>query len=122
MSRKLILSILLCLPVWAQSSTPTPEAIVKKGGARGGQIVNTPELQAQADKLRALVDAAPKAMLERTEIKIQKPDGDWELGYPSAVTMDDKGLFYIIQRGEKADPILVVDKNGKIVRSWGKGM
>ena len=62
------------------------------------------------------------AALERTRIKIQSPGSGWELAYPSAVTMDDEGLFYILQRGDKADPVLVVDKDGKIVRSWGKGM
>ena len=62
------------------------------------------------------------AALERTQIKIQSPGSGWELAYPSAVTMDDEGLFYILQRGDKADPVLVVDKDGKIVRSWGKGM
>jgi sugar lactone lactonase YvrE len=36
--------------------------------------------------------------------------------------MSKDGLLYILQRGEKADPVLVVNRDGKIVRSWGKGM
>jgi DNA-binding beta-propeller fold protein YncE len=36
--------------------------------------------------------------------------------------MDDEGLIYILHRGDKADPLLVVDSSGKIVRSWGKGL
>ena len=120
MSPKLLLSIIVCLPVWAQTETaPAPAALPAR---KGQPIVNTPELQAQAAKLRALVDAAPKAALERTQIKIQSPGSGWEIAYPSAVTMDDEGLFYILQRGDKADPVLVVDHDGKIVRSWGKGM
>src|SRR5688572_18777946 len=120
MSRKLSLLMLVCLPVWAQRATPPSSAPAPTRGGRA--IVNTPELQAQADKLKALVGAAPKLALERTQIKIQSPGAGWELAYPSAVTMDDKGLFYILQRGDKADPVLVVNKDGKIVRSWGKGM
>ena len=111
MSRKPFLLVFVCLSAWAQ---PAP--------GRGAAIVNTPELQQQADRLKALVGAAPKLALERTQIKIQPPGAGWEIAYPSAVTMDDRGLFYILQRGDKADPILVVNKEGKIVRSWGKGM
>jgi DNA-binding beta-propeller fold protein YncE len=31
-------------------------------------------------------------------------------------------MFYVLHRGEKADPLLVVNRDGKIVRSWGKGL
>src|SRR6476646_6629737 len=120
MSPKLLLSIFVCLPVWAQTETaPAPAALPAR---KGQPIVNTPELQAQAAKLRALVDAAPKAALERTQIKIQPSGSGWEIGYPSAVTLDEEALFYMRQRGDKAEPVLGVDHDGKIVRSWGKGM
>jgi streptogramin lyase len=36
--------------------------------------------------------------------------------------MDSAGLIYVLQRGEKADPVLVIDRDGKVVRSWGKGL
>jgi len=118
MLRTLFLLILICLLVWGQEAT-TPNPAPARGQR---QIVNTPELQAQAAALRALVDQAPKLALERTQIKIQAPGPDWELGYPSAVTMDAKGAIYVLQRGEKADPVLVLNREGKIIRSWGKGM
>ena len=79
-------------------------------------------MEAQAAKLRALVDKAPKLALERTQIKIQAPAPDWEIGYPSSVVMDEKGTIYVLQRGEKADPVLALNREGKILRSWGKGM
>jgi DNA-binding beta-propeller fold protein YncE len=103
MSRKSLLLCLTCLPVW-------------------GQNANTPALEAQAAALRALVAQAPTLALERTQIKIQAPGAGWELGYPSAVTMDEAGTIYALQRGEKADPVLVLNRDGKIIRSWGKGM
>jgi DNA-binding beta-propeller fold protein YncE len=40
----------------------------------------------------------------------------------SWVAADRNGLVYLLQRGDKADPVIVVDKTGRIVRSWGKGM
>jgi DNA-binding beta-propeller fold protein YncE len=36
--------------------------------------------------------------------------------------MGRDGLIYVLQRGEKADPVLVVDAAGRVVRSWGAGM
>jgi DNA-binding beta-propeller fold protein YncE len=93
----------VCLPIWAQTA-------------------NAPDLEAQAAALRALVEPAPKSKLERTQIKLQPPSAGWEIAYPSAVTMDDAGTIYILHRGDKADPVLAVDRDGKIVRSWGKGL
>src|SRR5437867_845142 len=86
------------------------------------QNAGTPNLEAQAAALRILVEKAPKLPLERTQIKIQAPAAGWEIGYPSSVTMDAAGAIYVLQRGEKADPVLVLDRDGKIIRSWGKGM
>ena len=40
----------------------------------------------------------------------------------SWVALDGKGTVYLLQRGEKADPVLAVDHEGKILRSWGKGL
>ena len=46
----------------------------------------------------------------------------WSLGEVSAVAIDSKGELYVLQRGKKADPILVFDAKGKFLRSWGKGL
>src|SRR5262245_33755750 len=103
MRRNLVWLSLTCVTLWSQSA-------------------NAPNLEAQAAALRVLVDKAPKVPLERTQIKIQAPAPGWEIGYPSAVTMDAAGDIYVLQRGEKADPVLVLNREGKIIRSWGKGM
>ena len=79
-------------------------------------------LEAQAVSLRALMEHAPVLTLHRTEVKLQSPGSGGKIGYPSSVAMDKSGLLYVLQRGEKADPVLVVDQHGNIVRSWGKGM
>jgi sugar lactone lactonase YvrE len=78
--------------------------------------------EAEARTLRGLVDRAPKLPLERTRITIQAPSPAWEIGYPSAAAMAADGTLYVLQRGEKADPVLAIDRSGRIVRSWGRGM
>ena len=80
-------------------------------------MLQAQDLEAQTAALRALVAQTPKLPLQRTQIKIQA-----EIGYPSSVAMDANGAIYVLQRGENADPVLVVNRDGKIIRSWGKGM
>jgi DNA-binding beta-propeller fold protein YncE len=108
-------SLFLCLfslPVWAQNP-------------------DTAALDAQAAELRALVQQAPRLPMRRSELKIQPPDSDFGIGFPSSVAMDRNGLIYVLQRSEepgrppargKADPVIVVNREGKILRSWGKGL
>jgi DNA-binding beta-propeller fold protein YncE len=85
----------------------------------------------QVPDLRKLVAQAPRLPLERTEFVPQPPGPGWAIGYPTAVTMDAKGQIYILQRGSEpnrppvsgtADPILVFSQQGRLIRSWGKGM
>jgi DNA-binding beta-propeller fold protein YncE len=48
-------------------------------------------------------------------------NGDWESGTVSGTAVDSKGTIYEIQRGEKAEPVIVLDRNRTILRSWGRG-
>lgn len=66
--------------------------------------------------------AAPALPLVETDFAITPPSPEWELGTVSSLAFDQNGLLYLLQRGAKADPIVVVDPAGKVVRSWGKGM
>ena len=77
-----------------------------------------PDLEAQAAALRKLVEKAPQAALERKQIPIQGTT----IGYPSAVAMSDAGEISVLQRGDSADPLLVLNSDGKVLRSWGKGL
>jgi len=94
---------LFCLSAWAQSA-------------------DTAALDSQAAALKALVRQSRRLSPEKTVFKIQAPGAGWEIGYPSSVAMDGKGAIYVLQRGEKADPVLVMDRQSRILRSWGKGM
>jgi DNA-binding beta-propeller fold protein YncE len=80
------------------------------------------DLKAEAAQLRELVARTPRLQLTKTVLPVQPPAAGWEMGFPSAVAADAAGTIYILQRGEKADPVLAVDRNGRILRSWGRGM
>ena len=94
---------LVCLPVGAQSPDQA-------------------KLEAQAAELRALVEQAPRLALERTQFAIQPPGAGWALEMVSSVAVDTKGVIYLLQRGDKADPVIAVNREGRVLRSWGKGL
>lgn len=62
--------------------------------------------------------AAPRLALEAVPLMAEGT----ALGTVSSVATDRNGLIYVLQRGDKADPVIVVNREGKVVRSWGKGM
>ena len=98
--------LLLCLPLFVQNAgAPTPDARAEA-----------------AARLRAMVEAAPKLPFTATEFFVQPPNADWESGMVSWVAQDAKGNLYLLQRGEKAGPVLYVDRQGHLLRSWGKGL
>ena len=41
---------------------------------------------------------------------------------PSSVAVGPNGVFYVLQRGSDADPVVAFDAQGKVLRSWGKGL
>jgi streptogramin lyase len=40
----------------------------------------------------------------------------------SSIAVDRKGILYLLQRGDRADPVLAVSPEGRLLRSWGKGL
>jgi DNA-binding beta-propeller fold protein YncE len=87
--------LFLCLPIFAQNSgTPNQEA------------------QATATRLRTLIEASPRLPFSATEFIVQPANADWETGMVSWIALDGKGTLYLLQRGAKADPVLVVDREG----------
>ena len=79
-------------------------------------------LEAQTAELRAILQKTTKLPYERVALKPVAPQAGWEIGMVSWVASDKNGLIYLLQRGEKADPVVVMSRDGKVVRSWGKGM
>jgi hypothetical protein len=101
---------LLLAPFWLQNpNTTTPDERAK--------------MDAQNAELRAILQEAPKLPFEQGAITVIVPQQEgWALGMVSWVAADRNGLVYLLQRGDKADPVIVLDRAGKVVRSWGKGM
>lgn len=85
-----------------------------------GQVEKEAQAKAAAD-LRARIEASPKLPFIGVHFGVQATAAGWEPGFVSWVAVDDKGVIYEIQRGNKADPVLVLDREGKVLRSWGKG-
>lgn len=87
----------------------------------------TPEerarMEGQNEALRAMVQTATKLPFAPSSLTVQAPaEAGWAMGMVSWIAADRNGAIYLLQRGDKADPIIVIDGSGKVVRSWGKGM
>jgi len=88
------LALLLCAPLGAQDSA----ALFRK------TLSETPRLAVEQ------VPVAPKFLKGES------------LGTVSSVAADRNGAIYVLQRGDTADPVIVVNREGQVLRSWGKGM
>jgi streptogramin lyase len=89
-----------------------------------GAVLPTPltaQSTAYAAALREIIARAPRLSLESMPLVINPPVPGWELGMVSWLAVDRTGLTYLFHRGDKADPIVAVDGQGKVVRSWGSG-
>jgi DNA-binding beta-propeller fold protein YncE len=76
----------------------------------------------QASELRALIKRSPKLALELAPLAIRPPRPDWKAGYVSSVATDGEGHIYALHRELTADPLIVLDRDGRILRSWGRGL
>ena len=80
-------------------------------------------LDAQNAELRAMLDAGRRLPYDREPLEIRQPSTDgWAMGMVSWVAADRQGHIYLLQRGDAADPIVVVDRQGRVVRTWGRGL
>src|SRR5882724_6963387 len=89
------------------------------------QNASSPSQDARAQaaaQLRALIESSPRLPFSATDFIPQPSNADWETGMVSWVALYAKGTIYLLQRGEKADPVLVLDREGHVLRSWGKGL
>ena len=79
----------------------------------------SPADQASSDSLRALTRAAPLLQYERVVLNPSVP-----LEGISSIAADRQGNIYVIHRptAADADPVVVLDRTGRVLRSWGRGM
>src|ERR1700719_4630589 len=80
------------------------------------------EAQSQAASgLATRIESTPELPFHAEHIAARSKDPDFESGLVSSVAVSGDGLIYELQRGDKADPVLVLDTDGGIVKSWGRG-
>lgn len=91
----------------AQAAAPAPAAQPRE---------MSPEDKALNESLKSFIKSVPELGMQRDEIKVPM-----KLAMISAMAVDKAGNIYILHRPKDGDPIVVVDKSGKILRSFGKG-
>ena len=87
-------------------------------------IATAPEDTSQSSassELASRIEASPNLPFHGEHFAAQAPRGGWESGTVSSVAVGADGLIYELQRGDKSDPIVVLNADGKVLRSWGKG-
>ena len=79
-------------------------------------------LVAESVQFRSLMRSSPRLPLELTEFSISAPATGWKIEMASSVAVDRGGMIYVLQRGADAEPVIVVNREGQVLRSWGKGL
>jgi streptogramin lyase len=87
-----------------------------------GAAAEQARMDAQNAALRAVLASSPRLPLTSKALPARPRHDGWALGMVSWVTADAAGLVYLLQRGDTADPVVVLNAAGEVVRSWGKGM
>jgi hypothetical protein len=72
--------------------------------------------------LRALIAEAPRLSLERTDLRPVPPRDGWAVAMVSWIAVDRTGVICLLLRGDQADPVVAIDREGRVLRSWGKDM
>jgi len=80
------------------------------------------ELAAESARFRALMRSSSALQFKLTELRISSPQPGWKIEMASSVAVDRNGLIYVLQRGPDADPVIVMDRQGWVVQSWGRGL
>ena len=85
-----------------------------------GQVADSSDAQ-RAANLRARVEASPTLPFRGVTFEAQPLEPGWQPGAVSSVAINGKGEIYELQRGDRAQPIVVLNRQGRVLRSWGKG-
>lgn len=86
------------------------------------QVQSAEDLKAESAQFRSLMRGSPRLPLRLAVFPIEGPGPAWKMEMVSSVAIDSSGLIYLLQRGSNADPVIVVNREGRVVRSWGKGL
>jgi DNA-binding beta-propeller fold protein YncE len=86
------------------------------------QAPPNPPTAEEAARLTALIQGSSKLPWTSSPLAIQARTEGWNTDYISSVAAGRKGETYLIHRNLGEDAVVVIDKKGKILRSWGKGL
>ncbi len=88
-------------------------------------VSNPPEDPAARNTtlLLSRVEKAPLAALEPQSVPITWPShADAAVGMISSVAAGPDGVYYALHRNLDFDPVLAIDVEGNVLRSWGAGL
>lgn len=105
--------------MWALKRTGTTFLVVVTLVA---QAPAPPATDAQAEQLRTLISSSPRLRLQPAPILIQAPAAEWTTDYVSSIAAGRDGTLYVLHRNLKIDPVVAIDRQGRILRSWGGGL
>jgi L,D-peptidoglycan transpeptidase YkuD (ErfK/YbiS/YcfS/YnhG family) len=74
-----------------------------------------------ASDLASRIESTPTLPFRAQYLAARATAPNFASGMVSSVAVGRDGLIYEFQRGDKANPILVLDTVGRLVRSWGMG-
>jgi len=81
------------------------------------------KMEAQNANLKTMLQNAKKLPYDATDIRVPSPlRAGVDISRVSWIAAGKNGLIYFIQRDPNMDPIVAVDGNGTIVRTWGTSM
>jgi DNA-binding beta-propeller fold protein YncE len=95
-------------------------AAVAQARGMAAALEDASQSSASSD-LASRIEASPSLPFHGEHFAAQAPRAGWESGSVSSVAIGADGLIYELQRGDKSDPVVVLDARGKVLRSWGKG-
>ncbi len=95
-------------------------ALCSQSPGQFNKVEKESQEKATAD-LRARIETSPALSFNGVHFAAQPPTVGWDSGAVSWIAVDGKERIYEVQRGDRADPVLVLNREGKVLRSWGKG-
>ena len=82
---------------------------------------NIDEDRKTAAQIAALIAPLPKLPLKRSDLPLA-PELARNMGMISSVAVDPTGMIYLLQRGPNAEPVIAVNREGRLLHGWGKGL
>jgi hypothetical protein len=97
------------------------------GAGVWGQQALSPEQRADTERLRALADQTSVLPFDRVVVTVTPATPLWSV---TAVTADAQGRLHVLHRPasadseeqKQADPVLVLGREGRVLRTMGKGL